>query len=143
MRGHGEYKMPDGKLVVADVAIVDGVLRAVAVSGDFFLEPDSALDAVNAALDGLPANVSLDMLTAVGIAGVPPQTQMYGVDPEAFAVAVHSAILAAKNSGRRGGRVSSRRGFARDSQEGGAGSVILHHPQGRFGDAAVVSRTPS
>lgn len=96
MRGHGEYKMPGGKLSVADVAIVDGVLRAVAVSGDFFLEPDSALDAVNAALVGLPANADLDRLTAAVTAGVPPQTQMYGVNPEAFAVAVHRAILAAE-----------------------------------------------
>lgn len=49
---HGEYKIPGGKLVVVDVAAEDGVLRHVRVAGDFFLEPDEALDAVNRALEG-------------------------------------------------------------------------------------------
>ena len=51
---HGEYKVPGGKLVVVDLDVVDGRLAEVRVAGDFFLEPDSALDAINAALNGLP-----------------------------------------------------------------------------------------
>ncbi|MER6923680.1 lipoate--protein ligase family protein, partial [Streptomyces spiralis] len=51
---HGEYKVPGGKLVVVDVEADDGVLRQVRVAGDFFLEPDEALDAVNGALEGAP-----------------------------------------------------------------------------------------
>ena len=35
---HGEYKVPGGKLVVVDLDVVDGFLRDVIVSGDFFLE---------------------------------------------------------------------------------------------------------
>ena len=42
-RHHGEYKVPGGKLVVADFDVVDGVLAHVSLSGDFFLEPDEAL----------------------------------------------------------------------------------------------------
>ena len=53
---HGEYKVPGGKLVVVDLAVAAGHLDQVQVSGDFFLEPDSALDAINAALQGLPAD---------------------------------------------------------------------------------------
>src|SRR3546814_11424739 len=52
---HGEYKVPGGKLVVVDLSIVDGRMTAVKVSGDVFLEPASALDAIDAAFEGLPA----------------------------------------------------------------------------------------
>ena len=41
---HGEYKVPGGKLVVVDLQEHDGRLAHVQVAGDFFLEPDSALD---------------------------------------------------------------------------------------------------
>ena len=50
-RMHGEYKIPGGKLVVADLNVVDARLTDVRVSGDFFIEPDSALDAIDAATD--------------------------------------------------------------------------------------------
>ena len=53
-RHHGEYKVPGGKLVVADFDVVDGVLANVSLSGDFFLEPDEALLEINRALTGLP-----------------------------------------------------------------------------------------
>jgi lipoate-protein ligase A len=88
MRGHGEYKMPGGKLVVADVEIADDRLARVAVSGDFFLEPDDALDAINAALTGLSRHSAADALAAAVQAGLPPGTLMYGIAPEAVAVAV-------------------------------------------------------
>jgi lipoate-protein ligase A len=54
-RHHGEYKVPGGKLVVADFDVVDGVLANVSLSGDFFLEPDEALPEINRALTGLPS----------------------------------------------------------------------------------------
>ena len=92
MRGHGEYKMPGGKLVVADVEIRGGRLARVAISGDFFLEPDSALDAIDAALTGAPVHSGADVLAAAVEAGLPPGTRMYGVAPEAVAVAVCRAI---------------------------------------------------
>lgn len=47
---HGEDKVPGGKLVVADLEVSDGVLQGVSINGDFFLEPDEALDEINAAL---------------------------------------------------------------------------------------------
>ena len=56
-RLHGEYKVPGGKLVVVDLAVVDGALADVSVSGDFFLEPDEALEDINRALTGLPLGV--------------------------------------------------------------------------------------
>ncbi|RLV51427.1 biotin--protein ligase, partial [Aeromicrobium phragmitis] len=53
---HGEFKVPNGKLVVADVDVRDGVLTDIRLSGDFFLEPEDALGRMSDALDGLPAD---------------------------------------------------------------------------------------
>src|SRR5207244_3663599 len=52
-RFHGEYKVHGGKLVVVDLDVDGGRFRNVSVSGDFFLEPDDALDDINRALEGL------------------------------------------------------------------------------------------
>ena len=56
---HGEYKVPGGKLVAVDLDVVDGRLRGVSVSGDFFLEPDEALEVLSSALDGLPVDADM------------------------------------------------------------------------------------
>lgn len=53
MTVHGEYKVPGGKLVVVDLDVEGGALRNVRVAGDFFLEPDEAILAIDAALEGL------------------------------------------------------------------------------------------
>lgn len=36
---HGEYKVPGGKLVVADVNVAEGTITDVQISGDFFWNP--------------------------------------------------------------------------------------------------------
>jgi len=46
---HGEYKAPGGKLAAADVEVADGRLADVHISGNFFLEPDDALQRIDAA----------------------------------------------------------------------------------------------
>lgn len=89
---HGEYKIPGGKLVVVDLVVAGGRLAAVQVSGDFFLEPASALDAINAALEGLPAATSGDGLAAAVTAALDPDTHMYGITAEGVAVAVRRAV---------------------------------------------------
>ena len=89
---HGEYKVPGGKLVVVDLAVDGGHLAGVQVSGDFFLEPDSALDAMNAALHGLPADASEALLAAALRVALGPDVQLYGVTPEAVAIAVRRAL---------------------------------------------------
>mgnify|MGYP002682918700 CR=1 FL=1 len=53
---HGEFKVPGGKLVVVDLETTDGVIHDFRLAGDFFLEPDSALAAINGAVNGLPAD---------------------------------------------------------------------------------------
>ncbi|MCK1822945.1 lipoate--protein ligase family protein [Streptomyces sp. XM83C] len=89
---HGEYKIPGGKLVVVDADVEDGVLRGVRVAGDFFLEPDEALDAVNGALEGAPADADAADLAARIDAALPAGTVMYGLTSEGIGVAVRRAL---------------------------------------------------
>ncbi|HUH30020.1 MAG TPA: biotin--protein ligase [Rhodanobacter sp.] len=89
---HGEYKMPGGKLVVIDLDVHAGQLANVQLSGDFFLEPDSALAAINAALEGRPADTPHAALTAVITAALPATAMLYGISPEAVATAVQRAL---------------------------------------------------
>ncbi|CAL9285583.1 lipoate--protein ligase family protein [Streptomyces sp. SudanB66_2053] len=89
---HGEYKVPGGKLVVVDVDVAGGVLRDARVAGDFFLEPDEALDAVNRALEGAPADTDAAGLAARIEAALPEGTVMYGLTAEGVGIAVRRAL---------------------------------------------------
>ena len=89
---HGEYKIPGGKLVVVDLGVADGRIAAVQVSGDFFLEPASALDDIDAALKGLPVSAGQVQLAAAVTAALGPDTQMFGISAEGVAVAVRRAL---------------------------------------------------
>lgn len=89
---HGEYKMPGGKLIVADLAVRGGLLEDVQISGDFFLEPDTALGAINAALTGMPATADEAAFGAGVRAALGSDVSMYGISAEAVAVAVRRAI---------------------------------------------------
>lgn len=89
---HGEYKMPGGKLVVIDLELRDGHLADVQLSGDFFLEPDSALGAINGALMGQPEHADEAALATVVRTALAADVMMYGISPEAIAVAVRRAL---------------------------------------------------
>lgn len=92
---HGEYKVPGGKLVVVDLAVADQRIAQAQVSGDFFLEPDSALDAINTALRGQPTDASEAALAeAVRHALAAPGVSLYGITPEAVAITVRRALQA-------------------------------------------------
>ncbi|MEU5832468.1 biotin/lipoate A/B protein ligase family protein [Streptomyces diacarni] len=92
---HGEYKVPGGKLVVVDLDDEGGVLRDVRVAGDFFLEPDEALTAIDQALEGAPSDTDTAGLTARVEAALPEGTVMYGLTAEGVAVAVRRALAQA------------------------------------------------
>lgn len=89
--------------MVADLAVVDGRLARVQVSGDFFLEPPEALDAIDAALEGLPAGAGEDALASAVRAALDPRTRMFGITPEGVAVAVRRALGAAAGPGTGSG----------------------------------------
>ncbi|RIH82990.1 hypothetical protein Mterra_02448 [Calidithermus terrae] len=89
---HGEYKTPGGKLVVVDLELEDGHLARVQVSGDFFLEPEEALEAINGALEGLPREAGEAEIAGRVRAALGPEVVMLGFSPEAIAVAVRRAL---------------------------------------------------
>lgn len=89
---HGEYKVPGGKLVVVDLDTEDGLLRRVRVAGDFFLEPGEAIEAIDAALEGAPAETDAATLASRIDAALPEGTVMYGLTSEGIAVAVRRAV---------------------------------------------------
>ena len=89
---HGEYKVPGGKLVVVDLAVVGGRMTAVQVSGDFFLEPVSALATIDAALEGRSIETGEAALAAAVHAALGPGPQLFGITPEGVAIAVRRAL---------------------------------------------------
>jgi lipoate-protein ligase A len=88
---HGEYKIPGGKLIVVDLDVIDGALRDVVLSGDFFLEPAEALEWMAAALEGLPANTPVDTI-AIRVRAAAAHAELIGITPEGVAEAVRRAI---------------------------------------------------
>lgn len=89
---HGEYKVPDGKLVMVDLEVRGGRLREVEVSGDFFLEPPETLDALRGALEGAPADLDEDALAARLRSAVPAGAALIGLTVEGVAVATRRAL---------------------------------------------------
>ncbi|MGO4752655.1 lipoate--protein ligase family protein, partial [Streptomyces sp. 2MCAF27] len=89
---HGEYKVPGGKLVVVDLEVEDGRLKDVRVAGDFFLEPDEALLAINRALEGAPADTDARGLAGRVEAALPEGAVMFGFTADAVGVAVRRAL---------------------------------------------------
>ena len=89
---HGEYKVPGGKLVVVDFTVIDGRFADVQVSGDFFLEPPSALDRIDAALEGLSIDTDEAALATAIHGALGSEVQLFGISPEAVAVALRRAL---------------------------------------------------
>jgi lipoate-protein ligase A len=92
MECHGEFKVPGGKLVVADFRVADGALVDVRISGDFFLYPDEALQWINSALTGAPADEDAASLARRVRMILGPEVQLVGFDPDAIAEAVRRGI---------------------------------------------------
>src|SRR5699024_12484403 len=91
----GEYKVPGGKLVAVDVQTEEGRLARVSLSGDFFLEPDTALERIDAALNGMPETSNVKQLTAAierAIDEMGDSVAMIGFTPEAVAIEVRRAL---------------------------------------------------
>ncbi|MCF4121796.1 lipoate--protein ligase family protein [Antribacter sp. KLBMP9083] len=87
----GEYKVPGGKLVAVDVEVAEGRLADVRVSGDFFLDPDEALEDIGTALEGMPGDSSVVLLAAAVERAVAGAT-MVGFDADAVAIATRRAL---------------------------------------------------
>jgi lipoate-protein ligase A len=89
---HGEYKVPGGKLVVVDLDVRDGRFVDFRLAGDFFLEPDSALAAINGAVNGLAADGEPSAIAAAIHAALPSDAILLGFSPEAVATTIRRAL---------------------------------------------------
>jgi lipoate-protein ligase A len=85
---HGEYKVPRGKLVVVDFDVIDDVIHNVRITGDFFLYPDDALDALDGGLEGAPAGAGVETYRELVAHAIPEGAELVGFSPEAIAIAV-------------------------------------------------------
>jgi len=92
---HGEYKVPGGKLVVVDFDSDRATIADFHLSGDFFLEPDSALEAIDGAVNGLSTGSSIAEIADAIERALPSGAQLLGITPEAVGVAVRRALTGA------------------------------------------------
>ena len=89
---HGEFKVPGGKLVVVDLEVENGLIAAFRLAGDFFLEPDGALDSINEAINGMPASSEAAAFAKAITAALPEGALLLGFSPEAVATTIRRAL---------------------------------------------------
>ncbi|HWU47630.1 MAG TPA: biotin/lipoate A/B protein ligase family protein [Humibacter sp.] len=92
---HGEYKVPGGKLVVVDLDVVDGDIANFHLAGDFFLEPDTALEAIDAAVNGLSAELDAKAIADAVRRALPEDAVLLGFSAEAVAIAIRRSLARA------------------------------------------------
>mgnify|MGYP002040068294 len=90
---HGEFKVPGGKLVVVDLEVEDGRIARFRLAGDFFLEPDTALDDIDRAVTGLPVETDATAIAAAVRGALPEGAQLLGFTPEAVGTAVRLSLI--------------------------------------------------
>jgi hypothetical protein len=93
MKSRGEFKTPGGKLIAVECDVLEGELRNVVVTGDFFLYPEEALPVLAGALENSPASLdegscASSIRSALDSAGA----ELVGSSPEALARAVVRAV---------------------------------------------------
>ena len=93
---HAEYKVPGGKLVVVDLEVEAKRITSVQVAGDFFLEPDDALDLINRAIEGLSVSSSAEAIGDAVRGALSDDVVMMGFSPEAIGTVVRRAITGAR-----------------------------------------------
>ncbi|MFV0433818.1 MAG: biotin/lipoate A/B protein ligase family protein [Leucobacter sp.] len=92
---HGEFKVPGGKLVVVDFDVVDGRVQQFRLSGDFFLEPDEALGDIDAAVEGMSINSTIEEFGDAIRAKLPSEVHLLGFTPDSVGVAIRRAVTGA------------------------------------------------
>ncbi|MGG7507194.1 lipoate--protein ligase family protein [Plantibacter sp. YIM 135249] len=89
---HGEYKVPGGKLVVVDLDVIEERIANFRLAGDFFLEPDEALGAIDTAVNGLPVTTDGTAIAAAIRGALPEGAVLLGFTPESVATAIRRSL---------------------------------------------------
>lgn len=92
---HGEYKVPGGKLVVVDFDLTNGHIVNFRLSGDFFLEPDTALALIDQAIEGQFAQQTIEEFGARIGQALPSEVHLLGFTPDSVGVAIRRALSGA------------------------------------------------
>jgi lipoate-protein ligase A len=98
MHGSASRKVSGGKLVRVAVDY-DETYDEVTITGDFFLQPPEALEALTAAVEGTPTDATHDELVAA-IEAV--DAHLIGADATDLAVALRSAVGQVDDADRQG-----------------------------------------
>jgi lipoate---protein ligase len=85
--------------VVVDFKVEDDRIARFRLAGDFFLEPDSAIEDIDAAVNGLPVASDATTIAAAVRAALPEGAQLLGFTPEAVGTAVRRALVTAPGWG--------------------------------------------
>lgn len=88
-----EYKVPGGKLLRAKVEVEDEKIRYLQLTGDFFMQPETDLEELEARLIGCPADPAA-VERAITDFFSTKRTVMAGACPTDFAHVVNQAIRA-------------------------------------------------
>lgn len=89
---HGEYKELGQKMVIVDLDVIDDRINNLKISGDFFIEPDSALWRITEAIEGLPAETNSAGIQEAVQGAVLPTDNLFGMTPLGVATAVRRAL---------------------------------------------------
>ena len=92
MISRGEFKTPGGKLIAVEFDVIDGELRNVVVTGDFFLYPEDALPVLAGAIENVTASLDEASYAARIRTALDSRAELVGSSPVALAVAVVRAL---------------------------------------------------
>lgn len=85
----GEYKVPGGKLLAAEVEVHDSALVRVKLVGDFFMHPEEAIMGLEEVLTGSPLEEIEERVESFfGEEGI----TLYGVAPGDFVKVIRLAL---------------------------------------------------
>ena len=84
-------KVPHGKLIRVNLEIVEGTIREIRFTGDFFLHPEDSLNHLESALTDKPAQIPILKETILEFFEKTRCT-LVGVQPESFVAVVEKAV---------------------------------------------------
>ena len=91
MMGRSEYKVPGGKLLRAKAEAEAGKIKFLQVSGDFFMNPETDLEELEAELIGGPSDADVVKKTVKGFFEE-KGTVITGASPGDFAKVITEAL---------------------------------------------------
>ena len=96
---HGAYKTPGGKLVQVDFDVRNDRLVNVEVTGDFFLYPEEALEAITSSLEGMETLLTIEQRSGRIAQAITSGTEWLGSSPEALSIAIERALAEGDSDG--------------------------------------------